>query len=94
MIAHFIAKLTFRAAELVIIWEDIQKLDYYFFFCGCCAFTVLRKILHLQLIPTDHLLPLPYYSIKYVDTTALKGFLLSKTSVFENKKQQLSYKHH
>lgn len=89
MIAHCIEKLTFHAAEFVSIWEDIQKLDYYFFFYGCCAFTVLLNIFSLcvrystcKLIPVDHLLPLLYYSIKYVVIKAFKGFLLSKTSIF------------
>lgn len=80
IIAHCIEKLTFHAAEFVSIWEDIQK--HTFFFSSCCAFTVLYKIFHLQLIPADHLLPLLCYSIKYVDIKALKSFLLSKTSIF------------
>lgn len=89
MITHCIEKLTFHAAEFVSIWEDIQKLDYYFFFYGCCAFTVLLSIFSLcvrystcNLIPVDNLLPLLYYSIKYVDIKAFKGFLLLKTSIF------------
>lgn len=51
------------------------------FFYGCCAFTVLLSIFSLcvrystcNLIPVDHLLPLLYYSIKYVDIKAFKGF--------------------
>lgn len=46
----------------------------------------LYRIFHLKLIPVDHLLPLLYYFIRYVDIRVLKSFLLSKSSVFEKKR--------
>lgn len=80
--------------NLSVFGKTYRNLAAIYFSMAAVDLQSLYKIFHLQLIPVDHLLPLLYYSMKYVDIKALKGFLLSRASVSENKKQQLSYKHH